>query len=668
VGGGPFAESPAARRVAVPSGLGLFQAVSVRNKTEKFSVETGKARKKKHKIEPFFGPSEPQHPCVRDQHAPQWKAVVEHFIAPADRSRFNIKVGHRSGWDHQKRSGSTKVRPVPRPLYNYNAPLEGAYVVELERHLDLAAANVQARRRCSSRGRRDDWLWLGTYGGEATWHTIVDVDNHDKKNGLGFHDHLGRYKTVASLSLGYLKTLARLWSKLPILPSVVYTSSRSLGLGLLYHLHDDGVRRTVPTHLAYVNVVGMLAGIGLTGIEVYPMPLPGRHPQGNKPNPHRLPFGYGSVTITQGRVINPWWEQVDNYIDPAPEPDIRCLCLRLIEMWKAQHEDRRSRIWVGEDERADLEAHEHDLRAWVAAGCPWEDVEAESPRVDKRASAVARNPGTASATPNQPSRKLPDDLMKLSHQDRLYELAVEGLPSPGSLNPSLLVLARHLLQHEGVEDDIARVVLEHFCETKHNGMSKRLGDGFIDERAHGQIELALSQPISEVGVHRYKHPLRLRHLITGEGPENQYVPPSLLPQQPPHPAILSSVPHSGRLEVEPSRILPDSMIREIRQQAGRKPCKAIEFLTKFVSFLHDHGNESMVSRQRYMEEFLGYRSTSKWERYVEVGTKSGLIMKTKDNIRTVRSNHYALTEKAVALLGVLPSPEPSHPLVHQRAT
>ena len=615
-------------------------------------METGKVRKKKPEIEPFFGPSEPQYLCVKDQHAPQWKAIVEHFIAPADRSRFNIKVGHRSGWDHQKRSGSTKVRPLPRPLYDMHAPLEGAYVVELERHLDLAAANVQGRRRYSSRGRRGDWQWLGTYGGDNTWHMIVDVDNHDKQNGLGFHDHLGRHKTIASLSLGYLKTLARLWSTLPILPNVVYTSSRSLGLGLLYHLHDDGVRRTVPTHLAYVKVVGMLAGIGMTGIEVYPMPLPARHPQGNKPNPHRLPFGYGSVTITQSRVIIPWWEQVDNYIDPDPVPDIRCLCLRLIEMWKVQHEERRSRIWVGEDERADLETHEHDLRAWVAAGCPWEGVEAETPRAAKRAFASARDPGIALSIPNQPDRKLPGVLMGLSHQDRLYKLAVEGLPSPGSLNPSLLVLARHLIRYEGLNEDVARSVLEHFCKTKHNGMSKRLGDDFIGDRAQQQIELALSQPVPG-DVIRYKHPLRLRHLISGQGPENQYVPPSLHKQQPSPPAILSSVPHSGTHERGPLRILPDSMIQAIRQHAGRKPGKAIEFMAKFVLFLHDNGNESMVSRQRYMKEFLGYSSTSKWEKYIEVGTNSGLIVRTKDNIRTVRSNSYALTGKAIALLGGL---------------
>lgn len=580
-------------------------------------------------VQPFFGPSEPTTQARR--HPDHWRMYKRVFLDDCDWSRFNVRNGHDGIWQPargKKRADGEVVKEWDRPL--------GSCDHELERHL---AGPGSINRPCT---------WVGTFGGKYLGHFALDVDNHAAK-GKGHRDGHGHFVQVADLSVEYLSRAKTAYDVLLDLPTVVMTSSRSLGLNYWQLLPQRELG-----HEVFWGMRRYLDEKGLRGLEVHPM----YDAEGNGNRCHRRPFGDGGLTLTTGGFLRPWWEQLEHFLEPTPAPNFAVVVELLIGLWADQY-----RYWEAcGSPRPEARDFEHQagqidlIRRWAADGCLPCKSPCEPSRSRKRAQRAARRSSPVTAPGSGNTAILPEGLRALPRQERVLRIARDGLPCKGTLNPCLLTLANHLisleLYDEPEREQVAKEVLTKYCLNRHNGHSSRL-DGteplpkvvlsLIDytiKRAVANAELPSFRSLREKS---YCRPLRLRSIICGEGPEDQYISPTSHPPNT-YKSSLYSVPDSeGRLRddlLNPP--LPPHSIEAIQQHAGRKPRAAIEFNTRFCNFLRSRGGRAKVNRDEHMPVLLGYKSNDKWSRYTATGMNAGLYRRSGRPVRGKQSTEYEL--------------------------
>ncbi|WP_435018555.1 hypothetical protein TA3x_000532 [Tundrisphaera sp. TA3] len=581
------------------------------------SIGHAKKPPRKQYVEPFFGYAQPTK--EQDKFPEHWEQYRRTFVLPADWAKFDLKVGDGI-WMRAKgtqKKGGEVVKKWDRPLASAD--------LELERHLS----------RPHDRPR--PYQWLGVYGHDTLDKYCIDLDNHAHKDN-DYIDRYGRVIRLGGLDPEYLSRVRRLWAALPPLPTVVVTSSRSLGLQVWQHLPE---RYDAPrTHR---NVTAHLEGNGLPGIEVHPI----YNDDGKSCRCCRLPFGDGSYSLTNEGLIRPWHRQLDHFIIPTPLPSFGRVVAMLVGLLREQYEHVRHR-------RDDLDRQLVVLKDWITSGCPdvAEEPEPRKKPAEKRAAKVSQKRDPAA-----------DDLKLLPRQVAVYRLATVGL-MPKLLKWSLYTLAKHLVLIERVPHDMAFGVLERWCLDKHNGNSSRIeGGGPLSKDVSSLIGWSLKKAVAlegEIVSRTYSKPLRVRHLVTGEGEPNRYGPPGPLPEYSPHThtSPLSMCPPSQggapknfqemgeeygeRIKALVGRGYFDKpLLPEIEDNINKTGTNALPFLRRVANYLKEKGGSARISRELFTI-FYGGNSNKQIDKYKAIAKGVGLFQKTDGYRIGKRSTEYTL--------------------------
>jgi hypothetical protein len=179
-------------------------------------------------------------------------------------------------------------------------------------------------------------------------------------------------------------------------------------------------------------------------------------------------------------------------------------------------------------------------------------------------------------------------------------------------------------------------------------MSRRLSGGEIDAAVARLIEWAIAKAKqsveepewAEIRARRYARPLRVRWLICGEGPVSLYSPI----QAGSNPSSIYCVSHSVIHDETSLSInrLPEEALDRLRQSAGRKPRRAIEFAVRFSNLLHAHGGRARINRDNYMPLLLGTTNPNLWSRFKKLTVKAGIVKESAPPSKGSRSTEYEL--------------------------
>lgn len=470
---------------------------------------------------------------LRDLYPDDLERYLELFVHRSDHRAFNTRLGYWDDrdvpfWEQAEDVMSRDWRPQVRGRSIDGKPLYVAATTNnllplIERHLDTGYWRSRGHR---AKGFKQPF-WVGTLGGRFTSSAAFDLDNHGGRV-LKFTRDGGNYR-VPDLGVEILD-LARRVLGLPYqayglpIPTALSTSSDSLGLCVW--IIPEAPQETAVLH---ARMKEMAADHGLPKLEVYPIPpARGRGPYEGR-SVHRRPCGQGAVTLAGTGIIRGWREQVANFLAPRPLPSLPQVAEQLLELWLGLHQVWRPNFLDVPGERLDhFNQRCREIRDWVRRGCP--------PLVDGGAEAVAavevvRRAGKRSSSAC-PKVSLPEGWESWPYPERLYYIARRGCPAEGMLNECLIMLARHMMAYEldgmGDEerDEVAFSVLEAWCLSCHNGCSGRLSEG--DTALPKDVESVIWRDIRSVSCREpsagVKNTLRVRHLITGEGPRNGFVP------------------------------------------------------------------------------------------------------------------------------------------------
>jgi hypothetical protein len=588
----------------------------------------------------FFGPAEPSQPGIR--HPDHWLRYKETFLRDADPMRFSVRRNGEDGWFPARGRQYVDGQLAKR----WDRPLSSS-----DKELDAHLGGLHENGNLS---------WMGVFGGRYTSHYNVDVDNHEAK-GKGYLNSRGRWVQVADLSVKYLKLVKVARETLASLdrPTVIVTSSRSLGLNIWQHTD-----RPYPGPDVFGKMTAYLEGREVNRhlnhlfpdpagkwkeMEVFPMY--GKDGKANRLQ--RLPFGHGSVTLSNAGIIGPWHEQVAHFLDPgllpAFEPLVELLLSLYIEQFRAW---KHSGTHLPDDEHELQRRRLDEIRSWLKAGCPVGEPPARKPTGPGVDGVILCCPAPSITPTKRAEPRRTPDWLSLPRERRVFYLATHGLPDKGSLNRSLYLLATHLLGLEllGQSDasEVAQDVLTSWCLKRHNGMSRRLDGVSLGPDVMRIISWAIAKASKVVGSEdwrrlrekKYAKPLRLRWLVCRQGPVSLYSP-----SQPIHdPSVIYCVSHSVIHDPASLKVqrLPAVALETIKRLAGRKPLKAVEFNVMFANFLDARGGKATVNREKYMATFLGYDNPSQWTKFKVIGEKAGIFRMTKPGQKAARSNEYEL--------------------------
>ena len=587
----------------------------------------------------FFGPCEPSLPSLR--HPEHFERYKETFLKNADPKRFSGRRNGEDGWFPSRGKQTVDGQVIKR----WDRPLSSSGK-ELDAHLA---------------GLREDGSlsWMGVFGGKYTYHYNADVDNHESKK-KGYYNSRGRWVQVADLSVKYLKLVKAAYEALARLdrPTVIATSSRSLGLNIWQHTDRPFLgtevfqkmtayleERRVNHHLNHLfpDPAGKWRKM-----EVFPM----YGEAGTSNRLQRLPFGYGSMTLTPSGVIRPWHDQLEHFLRPGPIPSFEKVVDHLLALYIEQF-----RSWLlsgshpAERELAHYDRRLGEVEMWAKAGCPAEEPPERKPPVPVAKDEPGPRPSPVAFT-FAPETQPSPGWISLPRERRVYHLATHGLPDKRSLNRALYMLAVHLMGLElfGRADagQIAQNVLEVWCLTKNNGMSRRLDGISLGPEVMRIIAWAIAKASKAVGVEdwrrlrekKYVKPLRVRWLVCGQGPANLYSPSP----PDPNPSVIYCVSDSmvrGTAALKINR-LPPACLEAIKRLAGRKPRKAVEFIVMIANYIDARGGKATVNRKGCMKAFMGYDNPNQWEKYMTIGEEASIYRLSRKSQKGVRSNEYEL--------------------------
>lgn len=552
----------------------------------------------------------------------------ERFIKFWPRRTFHVKWSYQTGFCEVK----WKRRGTSLPLFDSVA------VEYAERHLchDYWGMwrSVQSGQHVPSSP-----IWLALFMPKKT--TVDTIDFDAKQYQVGWYGKGWDTRPLVHLPLEHFQTLKRLYDAFP--GRMWCISSETLGMHA-WRVHD----RPLDSLLLHERNKRVLASVGHPSIESHPM-------QGRC---FRRPFGYDYRIITPDGILDSWLDQVPYFEFDRRIPSFEQICEALIatmlaqqDNWnRANHRSAKSgRKW----EVPKQVPHLKEIREWLAAGCPLSPVVAisvpaaiprnETDRIAQEVFHVASGEERPSASPLpafspdnttinwQPT---PSTLHYRNGQwtKALRTWAKLGLVEPDSVGTVVHEMAKWLYWVELFQKpDSERKketcgLLTTFVMAKNNGFVSRLlvgKDSEVKEQVKRCVDSAVrlqpkdrEQSLTKfanirknLAEGRYKYPLRLVPILTGEKAEQKTTS---------SPSLSTS---SMCIRFAPES-LPQSIIEKIKERAGRR--KLLPFAAKLISFLVEHDGAAFIARHTYYE-MLGYENPTRLTEYLTVLEESGVI-------------------------------------------
>jgi hypothetical protein len=247
--------------------------------------------------------------------------------------------------------------------------------------------------------------------------------------------------------------------------------------------------------------------------------------------------------------------------------------------------------------------------------------------------------------------------------------ATNGLLEPDSVGTVIHEMAKWLYWielYEKPDSERKRHIcglLTTFVLSKHNGFISRMLEG-KEKEVKKQVKRCVDSAIrlqrkdknyslnlfattrKNLEQGKYKYPLRLVPILTGEKAEEKTT-------------SSSSLSISFMCIRFAPETLPSVIIEKIRDKAGRR--KVLPFAAKLISFLVEHGGTAFVARGTYFE-MLGHKNPTRLSQYVKVLEQAGVI--TRGHSYSVRRNgkQCTLNKWVLEVLSMeLPSGNPSAP-------
>jgi hypothetical protein len=362
-------------------------------------------------------------------------------------------------------------------------------------------------------------FWAGTWAGEYTYSTAIDIDAHDRvgeawlparyhpdkwpdeETRPGYSYWVSPYShrsvPLTWIGLDYFKTARLVYDHFP--GRLWAFSSASLGLGIWEMFPKS--RKPKEANQA---VTDKLKEIGLK-LEVYPAPTQSQKSKGRQ---HRRPCGMDSGVITERGVVTNPIEQIRLFMDPVT-PSFRGIVNSVIDRSRYYHSHSHyPDLW------ADQEKEFHSVIEWLEAGCP--DCDSVLRTSSRSMAVVTESPNDQLVAAD--TKHLAEDFMSAPECFRTCDLkeinarhlwvkfvmflASNGFPCDDSVEPVISTLTKWLwfyeLYHLEPDDRYERAVevLSLFVEQKHNGYVTRIENGDLD--VFRQIERVVRSYTSNV--------------------------------------------------------------------------------------------------------------------------------------------------------------------------
>lgn len=550
------------------------------------------------------------------------------FVKKWPRKAFHLKRSYQTGFVQIKR----RTPRIPLFLYDEIA------VEYAERHLNCDYWGMW-KSYFAGKPVPSEPIWLGLHMPVRT--TVEAIDFDAKEHHVGYYGNGIDARPLVHLPLEHFKTLKRLYDAFP--DRIWCISSETLGIHA-WRVHD----RDQDAMALYRQGKRDLARIGLPTVEHHPMP--GRC--------LRRPFGQDYRTVSPEAVLDSWFDQVDYFEFDRRRPTFPQICEALIDAMLAQQEhwnraDTKSAKSGKKWEVPKKVPYLKEIREWLAAGCPLSSVvtvsvpaaipQNETDRIAQEVFLVVSGEKPPASSP-LPTFS-PDDTIinwqptpsTLHYRNGQWTKALRtwakmGLVEPDSVGTVVHEMAKWLYWVELVQKpDSERKketcgLLTNFVMAKHNGFISRLLVG-KDSEVKKQVKRCVDSAIrlqskdrelslakfanirKKLADGKYKYPLRLVPILTGEKAEDKTTSSSSLSTS------------FMCIRFAPEN-LPQSIIEKIKEKAGRR--KLLPFAAKLISFLVEHDGAAFIARGTY-SEMLGYKNPTRLTEYLTVLEESGVI-------------------------------------------
>lgn len=580
----------------------------------------------------------------------------ERFIKFWPRRTFHVKRSYQTGFCEKKKPNGNSQPLFPELAVEY-----------AERHLCHVYwgmwKSVQSGQHVPSSP-----IWLGLHMPKKT--TVDAIDFDAKQHLVGYYDKGIDARPLVHLPLKHFQTLKRLYDTFP--GRMWCISSETLGIHA-WRVHEHPVDSLALHH----QNKRVLANIGLPTIEAHPMP--GRC--------FRRPFGYDYRIITPDGILDSWLDQVPYFEFDRRTPSFEQICEALIDAMLAQQEN-----WIRADKKRAKSGkkwevpkqvpHLKEIREWLAAGCPLSPVvtvsfpatipgyQTETDRMAQEVFLVAsgEKPSASSPLPTfSPDNAIINwqpTTSTLPYRNGQWTKALRtwakiGLVEPDSVGTVVHEMAKWLYWVELFQKpDSERKketcgLLTTFVMAKQNGFVSRLLVGKVSEVkkqvkrcADSAIRLQAKdreQSLSKfanirksLAEGKYKYPLRLVPILTGEKAEEKTTSSSSLST------------YSMCIRFAPES-LSQSIIEKIKERAGRK--KLLPFAAKLISFLVEHEGAAFIARDTYCE-MLGYKNPTRLTEYLTVLEAAGVITRGNSYSAGRNGKHCSLLPWVLQALGI----------------
>lgn len=595
----------------------------------------------------------------------------ERFIKFWPRPTFHVKRSYMTGFCEKKGKNGKSL-----PLF------EDLAVQYAERHLchDYWGMwkSVQSGQHVPSSP-----IWLALFMPRKT--TVDAIDFDAKQYQVGWYGKGWDARPLVHLPLEHFQTLKRLYDAFPCRMWCI--SSETLGMHA-WLVHD----RPLDSFLLHERNKRVLANIGHPSIESHPM-------QGRC---FRRPFGYDYRIITPDGILDSWLDEVHYFEFDRRTPSFEQICEALIDAMLAQQEH-----WKSADKKSPTKGklcdvpkhvpHLKEVRNWLAAGCPLSPVVAVSvpEMIQLPNTGVERaleevyfeatgEVGTITPTTSAVLPAFSPDATTINWRPATSTLnyrngewpkalrtwAKNGLLEPDSVGTVIHEMAKWLYWIElFVKPDSERKkmicgLLTTFVFSKHNGCISRLLAG-KEREVKMQVKRCVDSAVrlqpkdkdyslnlfatirKNLEQGKYKYPVRLVPILTGENGEDKHTSPS----------FLSTSVMCIRFAPE---TLPSTITQKIKEKAGRR--KVLPFAAKLISFLVEHKGSAFIGRPLFFK-MLGYENPTRLTEYLSVLEQAGVITRGQSYSAGRNGKRCSLNKAVLEALSIeLPTEAPEPPV------
>jgi hypothetical protein len=418
---------------------------------------------------------------LQEVYPDEFQRYLELFFKFNPRTPVHVRQQYGGGFNCQKgrrKDGS-----------DYN---RGCYPDMIARSLDL-----ERWQHNHPKVKFPEYYWVAMRASKASLLKVVDFDN---KNGVLGHYHTRHNARVVSrplpiLTVGHLQNVKRIYDAFP--NRIWCVSSATLGLHIWQKLAHPQRLEEIESHDRRI-----LKTIGLDKTEIHPM-----HGRAL-----RRPFGQDYFTITQHGLLGDWRDQLEYFERIAQTPSFESIYKHLRYLvdteWRRFLYNREpGKVRLSSDDpilqqllkqktySAVRDRMLHELDQWAAGGFQLTSVPETDDSIDEAPALIEK------------AKKRSSERIPVSFNGKWIQhcrsWCLNGLPEDDSLFRVVSNLAIwfyfiefHAMPENDRMDKITKL-LNHFCQTKHNGFITRLNCGQNQEVVE-HIERSIESGISNV--------------------------------------------------------------------------------------------------------------------------------------------------------------------------